>query len=246
MGSAVVSTSLVISLLLHISRLPYYRWGNTVTLFVRTGGITTDWLHFQNQHPNMGILIVTFTVFILWLFSNIYSLYRNYILARSSGLPIVICITNPSNYVWMVLNVPLRPFLQKVLPTSFFNNFIQVTTYGWEFRDKYALHSKVGNVFLLVTPGEIEAWIADPEAVLAVLARRKDFVQSPIASKIMSILGPNILSVSRFFWGQISTFAFYQFSTLVFMKSCRVRGDPCSFHVIYIIISRLWIECFPG
>jgi hypothetical protein len=39
-------------------------------------------------------------------------------------------------------------------------------------------------------------WIADPGVAQVVLARRKDFVQAPIASKIMNILGPNLITVS--------------------------------------------------
>lgn len=96
----------------------------------------------------------------------------------------------------MVLSVPLRRTLEKILPASFNERFFQTTIYGWEFRDKNALHKKIGQMFLLVTAGETELWVADPTAAQSVLTRRKDFMQSKIGTKVMETLGPNILTVS--------------------------------------------------
>jgi hypothetical protein len=96
----------------------------------------------------------------------------------------------------MIFSVPLRLTLEKLLPSSFYENHIKPSIYGWEFRDKNVLHEKIGPAFLLVSSGDTELWVAHPDAAQAVMARRKDFVQAPIATKILSVLGPNILSVS--------------------------------------------------
>lgn len=147
----------------------------------------------------MSFFLVLFILFSLWLLSNIISLFQNYRRALTSNLPIVVCFPNPNNILWMVFSVPLRLPLEWLFPKWFNERFFKPTIYGWEFRDKYEFHRKFGSVFLLVNPGETELWIAEPGVAQSVLARRKDFAQSPIANKIMSILGPNLITVSSAF-----------------------------------------------
>ena len=95
----------------------------------------------------------------------------------------------------MVISVPLRPLFERILPAAFYDA-IKVTIFGWEFRDKYDLHDRVGPAFILVTPATNQLLCADPAMAQVILARRKDFVQSPTASKIMNFLGKNIVTVS--------------------------------------------------
>lgn len=147
----------------------------------------------------MAFLLILLTLIGVWLLSNLLALYNNYRIARTSNLPILIGIGNPDNYIWMVLSVPLRRILEKLLPASFYEKFFQTTIYGWEFRDKNALHKRIGQMFLLVSAGETELWVADPTAAQSVLTRRKDFVQSKIGTKVMETLGPNIITVSLLF-----------------------------------------------
>jgi hypothetical protein len=144
----------------------------------------------------MAFLMILGTLLAIWLCSNCFALYQNYRRALISNLPILISIGNPDNVLWMIFSVPLRLTLEKFLPSSFYENHIKASIYGWEFRDKNILHEKIGPAFLLVSSGDTELWAADPDAAQAVMARRKDFVQAPIATKILSVLGPNILSVS--------------------------------------------------
>jgi hypothetical protein len=70
-----------------------------------------------------------------------------------------------------------------------------VSIFGWEFGNKISVHAALGPAFILVNPGMNEYYIADPAMAQIILARRKDFMQSPIASKIMNFLGTNILTV---------------------------------------------------
>ena len=87
----------------------------------------------------------------------------------------------------------LRPYLKKIIPTD----GLEVSVFGWQYRTRRnSPHSRVGPVFILVTPGENEIWCSDPAMAQVILTRRKDFVQSPMASKIMRFQGENILTVS--------------------------------------------------
>jgi hypothetical protein len=143
----------------------------------------------------VGFITVLLGLSAAYLLSSVYSLYRNYRIALASGVPVIVCPVNPDNIIWIVIKVPLQPTLQKILP-AFLYDRIKISIFGWEFRDNFELHSRVGNTFSLATPGGVEFWIADPEVSQVVLAKRKDFVQHPVASIVMGFLGDNLLTVS--------------------------------------------------
>jgi hypothetical protein len=103
---------------------------------------------------------------------------------------------------YIIVSVPLRPVFERVLPAAFYDA-IKVTIFGWEFRDKHDLHDRVGPAFILVTPGINQLLCADPAMAQVILARRKDFVQSPTASKVMNFLGENIVTVGCLSFGVI-------------------------------------------
>ncbi len=87
----------------------------------------------------------------------------------------------------------MRPYLKKI----FRNDGFEVSVFGWQIRNRHdSLHQRHGNAFMLVTPGDNELWCADPAMSQVILSRRKDFVQSPMVSKIVSFQGGNILVVS--------------------------------------------------
>lgn len=153
-------------------------------------------------------------IFTAWYFS---SFPRNYFLARQTGLPIFLCPVNPANPFWLVFSTALQPTFAHYLPHSVYGDRIKVAIYGWQSRCRYTVHARLGPVFVLVTPGRNEVWIADPEMAHEVLTRRKDFLQLELSSRmlflsslpanvdqrhklilqagIMSLYGPNLLSV---------------------------------------------------
>ncbi|TID23421.1 cytochrome P450 [Venturia nashicola] len=154
----------------------------------------------------MAILLILLTLITAWLLSNTFSLINNYRLALASNLPILIGLGNTDNYLWIVFSVPLRRTIEKYTSESFYNNYFKATIYGWEFRDKNAvhenMHEKYGPMFLLVSAGETELWIADPTAAQSVLMRRKDFMQSKQGIKVMEALGPNMITSDGDSWAR--------------------------------------------
>lgn len=143
----------------------------------------------------MDLSIIILTLAVVWLGRWAWCLGRNYIAARSYGLPILICPIDPDGFPYVVFKVPLRPLFKALLPKSVYDSF-QVSIFGWQFLDKHVLHSRIGPVFTYVTPGDNELWISDPVMAHDLLSRRRDFGQPAMTSLIMSVLGPNTLSVS--------------------------------------------------
>lgn len=86
-----------------------------------------------------------------------------------------------------------RPSIEAAIPTE----GVRLTMFGWSWRHKQnSVFEKYGNTIVLVTPGRNQLWCADPSASQTVLARRKDFLQSSQITKVFSLLGMNVFTVS--------------------------------------------------
>jgi hypothetical protein len=130
----------------------------------------------------MQWLLALSTLTGFWVLSNVWTLVKHFLAARQSGFPAYVCPTNPSNPLWMISQVSLRPIFAKLLPPVFFER-INVTIYGWEFHGRYMTHAKYGATFMIATPGANELWVADEEIANAILARRNDFLMPDIVGR---------------------------------------------------------------
>jgi hypothetical protein len=76
---------------------------------------------------------------------------------------------------------------------------VELSIWGWEFRNKAAVHERLGPVFLFVTTGLNRLVCADPSIARTIMSRRKDFVHLDITTKAMRLLGANIVTVKSDF-----------------------------------------------
>lgn len=103
-------------------------------------------------------------------------------------------LTSLTKLLHIIFANPLRPVLHAILPTSLFDIF-ELTTFGWEFRDKAAIHERLGLNFIIVSPGVNRLICAEPAVGQTILARRKDFVHQDVSLQAMGFLGKNIITV---------------------------------------------------
>jgi hypothetical protein len=106
-------------------------------------------------------------------------------------------LTKPIKFFHALFSVPLRPIFRRILPAPVFAT-VELSIWGWEFRDKAAIHEKLGPAFIIVTTGLNQLICADPTMAHAILGRRKDFVHPKMTTEAMGFLGKNILTVSSF------------------------------------------------
>ncbi|PVI01600.1 cytochrome P450, partial [Periconia macrospinosa] len=144
-----------------------------------------------------GIVLVV----LLFIAPQVWAFHRNYRAARATGLPIVIFPYDPHTLLHVVFSVPLRPVLQAILPASLFDIF-ELTTHGWQFRDKTAIHDRLGLNFIIVSPGVNQLICADPAVAQTILARRKDFAHQAVSLKAMGFLGKNIITNNNDDWSR--------------------------------------------
>jgi hypothetical protein len=167
----------------------------------------------------MAILLVILAFILLLIFAAAlhsgFCLFLNYRIARSIGVPIRIILFDHVNPFWLVCDRAVVSFV-RCLPFGLGNNsFTRYNYRGWELPDRYFSHHELGDAYILVSPGNIWLYIADPDAVTDILRRGKDFPRDVsvtgrqfyphgprlllrlalTSSAILNIFGPNISTV---------------------------------------------------
>lgn len=167
-------------------------------------------------------------LFGLWALSSLYSLVRNYLVARKTGLPIIVCPINNYNPLWMASGIPLNPLYKSILPRRFYEP-INCASYGFEWREKSGIFKKYGPSFVLVTTSAVELNTIDPGLVTEVLRRPKDFPNTEIGDVIMGVFGPNLLTTNGERWSRqrklIAPNINEKISSLVFGESRRQASE---------------------
>ena len=121
----------------------------------------------------MAFLLLTFTSAVALLSWHLLCIYSNYTQACRIGLPIVITPINVLNPVWMLTQQWFVPLL-KCVPFGLCN-FVNYTALGWPFADKYSLHDRLGDAFVIVGPAENCVVFASAETVEDIASWRKEF-----------------------------------------------------------------------
>ncbi|GKT77132.1 cytochrome P450 [Colletotrichum tofieldiae] len=137
----------------------------------------------------------------LWVAAQLWALYNNYRAALLTGLPIVVLPYDPDSFLHIIFAVPLRPLMKRLLPARAFAA-AELAIFGWEFRDKAEVHTRIGPAFVIVTTAVNQLICADPAMAQGILAKRKEFVQSETSIKIMSFLGMNVLTSNGESWSR--------------------------------------------
>jgi len=140
---------------------------------------------------------ISILALVAWRCLNIY---RNYKSAQEIGLPILCSPVYSLDPLWLVTKDLLTPLLKR-LPWGL-GDFTNRAYIGWTFSDLYATHARLkSDAFTIVTPGELEVYVADPVAADDILSRqRNDFVKSPAKYDLLNIFGQNVNTVNGETW----------------------------------------------
>lgn len=136
-----------------------------------------------------------------------WRLARNVSAAKATGLPFLIYPIDPSNIIWLLTTVPLRPWLRSILPTRIWNR-LTLTIYGWDFYEKrrpfdeYAAPQGNPKSFLVASCGPLELWTADPIVATDVLRRTDDFKMPPLVGVLLGQFGHNVLTTNGQRWAK--------------------------------------------
>lgn len=138
------------------------------------------------------LLLLALPTWIIW------ALNRNYQLAKSTGLSVLVSPVDPVNPVWILL----RPYINPPLSRLPFNmgSFTQYNHLGWEWHDKNRLHAIHGPVFMIATPTRNHLVLADKSACEYVFKHIREWPMNPAFNDPLEVFGPNVGTVEGQSW----------------------------------------------
>ncbi|KAH9904250.1 cytochrome P450 [Xylariomycetidae sp. FL2044] len=125
-------------------------------------------------------------------------LTRNYLTARTIGVPIRFIPVSPLNPFWVLVDRAVLGVLRR-LPFGD-NSFTRYNWRGWEIEDRYRSHHELGDIWVLVTPLKNWVYINDPEALMSIFRRGTDFPRPVFVNEVLNVFGPNISTAEGEQW----------------------------------------------
>ena len=124
----------------------------------------------------------------------LFRVYRNYRIAKSTGLPVVFTPwspTNPFSYL-------LSGFARDLATRLGVGHWLRYAYYGWDVQERSKPFEEMGcTAFILVSPGRNWLYVVDPDIVTALYAgeRRGEITRPAEGVKMLDVFGPNITTV---------------------------------------------------
>ncbi len=146
----------------------------------------------------MAFLLIFISLASAYFSWHLLCLFSNYQKASKIGFSVLIAPFDVNNPIWALLQNRLAPLLKR-LPLGL-GNFVDYSTFGWMFPNKFSLHARLGDAFTIVTPVENHVIVANAEAVENITSRRKDFQKSEAMYKPLEMFGPNVDTVEGETW----------------------------------------------
>ncbi|KAI1626444.1 cytochrome P450, family 5, subfamily A [Exophiala viscosa] len=143
-------------------------------------------------------LLVFLSLILAYFLWALVRLFNNYQEVKKIGLPIIILPVDPASPLWMFTKDYLRPVLTQ-LPFGL-GTWAGRAEVGWTYSERYSVHAKHGDAFILVSPGENDITLADPAATEDVMRRRNDFIKNPAMYGMLNIYGENVDTVNGKLW----------------------------------------------
>ncbi|EKD16552.1 cytochrome P450 [Drepanopeziza brunnea f. sp. 'multigermtubi' MB_m1] len=135
------------------------------------------------------------------LYSNVSGFLKNLAAAKRSGLPYIIVPVNIYNSAWLMTHKIWVRFFSW-LPASWSEKWLPYLIPDWVWDDQFEPFEQKGDVFLQVSPGSVQVWLANAEALHQVTSRREAFPKPLESYRILDIFGRNIITTEGAEWKQ--------------------------------------------
>lgn len=133
------------------------------------------------------------------IYSYASGLAQNIARAKRSGLPYYVTPISPINLLGQVLAWAWIPIF-KLLPRSYWEDIELILDPAWHYRENHKPFAKLGDSFLVASPGGIALFTASAEAIHQITARREAFPKSTKEYQLLSQYGQNVLTTEGAIW----------------------------------------------
>ncbi|KAF2731462.1 cytochrome P450 [Polyplosphaeria fusca] len=147
----------------------------------------------------MAFLKLILLAIVLYTCRELYNLYINYSNARKTGLKIVFSPLDPHSLLWQIGGPAMIPLLKK-LPRSM-TRWCRLVDMGWSWQSDDDGYRELGLNIILVCTRRNVLFSSDPESILWILQKRKDFIK-PEVYESLNIYGRNVDTVNGEEWAR--------------------------------------------
>ncbi|KAI1091330.1 cytochrome P450 [Rostrohypoxylon terebratum] len=150
--------------------------------------------------PMVSTIFLLLGAAISYCIFNIASgLRTNIAAAKRSGLPYYIIPISPWNRVGQIFNGIWVP-AYKLLPRKFWQDIEPILYLNWQYEANHKLFAKLGDTFLIVSPGMILCFTENAEVFHQVTSKREAFPKPTEAYALLGQYGQNVLTLEGAAW----------------------------------------------
>ncbi|KAI1380675.1 cytochrome P450 [Hypoxylon crocopeplum] len=132
-------------------------------------------------------------------FNIIYGLRANIAAAKRSGLPYFVVPISPWNRIGQIFNNIWVP-MYKLLPRKFWQDIEPILNLQWQYVENHKIFTKLGDAFLIVSPGRVICFTENAEALHQVTSKREAFPKPTEAYAILGQYGQNVVTLEGAAW----------------------------------------------
>ncbi|KAI1778133.1 cytochrome P450 [Hypoxylon cercidicola] len=132
-------------------------------------------------------------------FNIISGLRGNIAAAKRSGLPYFVVPLSPWNRIGQIFNKIWVPMF-KQLPRKYWQDIEFVLHPNWQYQENHKVFARLGDAFLIVSPGKIICFTENAEAVHQITSKREAFPKPTEAYAILGQYGQNVVTLEGAKW----------------------------------------------
>ncbi|KAI1402559.1 cytochrome P450 [Hypoxylon fuscum] len=133
------------------------------------------------------------------IFNITSGLRANIAAAKRSGLPYFIIPLSPWNRIGQIFNGVWVP-LFKQLPRKYWQDIEFILNTNWQYQENHKVFARLGDAFLIVSPGRIICFTENAEAVHQITSKREAFPKPTEAYAILGQYGQNVVTLEGAQW----------------------------------------------
>ncbi|PSK33977.1 hypothetical protein B9Z65_8303 [Elsinoe australis] len=149
-----------------------------------------------------SFLLLALVAILIVLVRTLLAFHRNIKLARQTKLPYTLSlVTELENWAYLT-----GPIVRKLSDSHLLKNGKGWPRWGrfmvkdWMYEDKYRAHQEFGDTFLVVSPGGMICYTADPDTAFSICQRRRDFIKPREKMKMIEPFGPSVVTTEGDLW----------------------------------------------
>ncbi|KAI1463857.1 cytochrome P450 [Daldinia caldariorum] len=168
------------------------------------------------------LLLLQVAAILYFIYSIVSGLRKNIAAAKRSGLPYYIVPISPWSRICQIFHTFwIRLF--KLLPRKYWEDVEHVLNPNWQYMQNHRIFSKLGDTFLVVSPGRIICFTENAEVIHQITSKREAFPKPTESYGILAQYGENVVTLEGAAWRmhrKITSASFNERNAALVFKEC--------------------------